>query len=321
MKKRILFTAAVSSLVAASYLAVGNYFYEYALKTKRKQMVEENDPVEKDDLNEMDLANMIFLKEHPPVEKYLVSNDKRALKLHGSLYSQASNTRKWVIVVHGYTSHNREMAQWTRGFFDKGFNVLTPDLRGHGISEGDYIGMGWHDRMDILNWVDAIIAENPDAEIILFGVSMGGATVMMVAGEDLPNNVKVIVEDCGYTSARSVLSYQLKEQFNLPEFPAIQAVNTVARIRAGYNLFEASAVNQLANAKVPILFIHGEEDTFVPYQMIDDLYAATKSEKEKLTISGAGHAEAVNVNPELYWSTIWKFAGRFMDFKELDATR
>lgn len=321
MKKRILITAAVSSFVAASYLAVGNFFYEYALKTKKKQLVEENDPVEKDVLTETDLANVAFLEKHPPLEKYLVSKDKRALRLHASFYPQATTTHQWVIVVHGYTSHNREMTQWTRGFYEKGLNVLTPDLRGHGMSDGDYIGMGWHDRMDILNWVDAIMAEDPIAEIILFGVSMGGATVMMVAGESLPKNVKVIVEDCGYTSARSVLSYQLKERFNLPEFPAIQAANTVAQIRAGYNLFEASAVKQLSKAKVPILFIHGEEDTFVPYQMMEDLYVATQSEKEKLKIPGAGHAEAVNVAPELYWHTIWKFAGRFMNLSELDSAR
>lgn len=321
MKKRILITAAVSSFAAASYLAVGNFFYEYALKTKKKKLVEENDPTGKESLTETDLANLAFLEKHPPREKHLVSKDKRALKLHASFYPQAKATHQWAIVVHGYTSHNREMTQWTRGFFEKGLNVLTPDLRGHGTSDGDYIGMGWHDRMDILSWVNTIIAEDSEAEIILFGVSMGGATVMMVAGEDLPENVKVIVEDCGYTSARSVLSYQLKEQFNLPEFPAMQAVNTVAKIRAGYYLFEASAVKQLSKAKVPILFIHGEEDTFVPYQMMDDLYAAARTEKEKLTIPGAEHAEAVNVDPELYWNTIWKFAGRFMDVSELGSTR
>src|SRR5699024_4928383 len=148
--------------------------------------------------------------------------------------------------------------------------------------------------------------------IVLFGLSMGAATVMMLSGENLPDNVKVIVEDCGFTSARSVLSYQLKERFKLPAFPALQAANTVAKLRAGYRIFDASAVNQLAKATVPILFIHGEADSFVPYRMMEELYAAANTEKEKLTIPGAGHIQAVDVDPELYWQTIWNFTGRFV---------
>lgn len=305
MKKKIMITAAVSSLAAAAYLSIGNYFYEYALKAKRKQVAEEKPTDTK-------IADDQFLVENPPVEKYLISTDALALKLHASAYPNPKAGHKWVVAVHGYTSHNREMTQWVRGFYAKGFNVLTPDLRGHGLSEGDYIGMGWDDRLDVLCWVNALIKEDPEAEIVLFGLSMGAATVMMLSGERLPDNVKVIVEDCGFTSARSVLSYQLKERFNLPAFPALQAANTVAKLRAGYRIFEASAVNQLAKATLPILFIHGEADSFVPYRMMEELYTATNTEKEKLTIPGAGHIQAVDVDPELYWQTIWNFIGRFI---------
>ena len=83
---------------------------------------------------------------------------------------------------------------------EMGFTVLMPGLRGHGESTGHYIGMGWHNRLDMLRWIDEIVRDDPEAEIVLFGISMGGATVMMTSGEALPPNVKVIVEDCGYTS-------------------------------------------------------------------------------------------------------------------------
>lgn len=305
MKNKILLTATVSSLVAASYLALGNYFYKYALKANREQKEEKPDKSKK--------VVDPFMVENPPEERYLISKDAHALKLHASVYPNPKGGHKWVVAVHGYTGHNREMTQWVRGFFEKGFHVLAPDLRGHGLSEGEYIGMGWDDRLDILSWIEVIISEDPEAEIILFGLSMGGATVMMLAGEKLPDNVIVIVEDCGFTSARSVLTHQLKEQFKLPAFPVIQAANTVTKIRAGYRLFEASAVNQVAKATVPILFIHGEADTFVPYRMVEELYAAANVEKKRLVIPGAEHAEAVNVDPERYWSTIWNFVGRFVD--------
>ena len=86
----------------------------------------------------------------------------------------------------------------------------------------------------------------------------------------------------------------------------------MAKLRAGYGIFEASAVKQLAKATVPILFIHGEADTFVPFEMIEEVYAATNTEKKKLTIPGAEHTQAINVNPELYWQTVWEFVGRFI---------
>lgn len=305
MKKKMLAIATVSSLATAAYLAIGNYFYEYALKSKRKQGTVQ-------EIMDMSHTDDDFLAKNPPKEKYIDSTDVPTLKLHAEAYLHPEAGHKWVVAVHGYTSHSREMTQWVRGFYEKGLNVLTPDLRGHGLSEGEYIGMGWHDRLDVLAWVNALIAEDPEAEIVLFGLSMGGATVMMLAGEDLPDNVKVVVEDCGFASARSILSYQLKERFQLPAFPALQAANTVAKLRAGYGIFEASALKQLAKATVPILFIHGEADTFVPFEMIEEVYAATNTEKKKLTIPGAEHTQAINVNPELYWATVWEFVGRFI---------
>lgn len=313
MKKKLLVTAAVSSLAAASYIVIGTYFYELALKTKKKNVNELDVPFEQTEPDEAQKADERFINEQPMIEKYIISSDSRNLKLHASVYENKSLTHKWALLVHGYTGQNGEMIRWARGFFEKGFNVLNPDLRGHGKSEGNYIGMGWHDRGDILDWIHAIIEEDPEAEIILLGVSMGATTVMMTSGEVLPINVKVIIEDCGFSSVKSVLGHQLYEIFKLPAFPILQAANMITQLRAGYNIFEASAVKQLKKAKVPMLFIHGDKDTFVPYKMLEEVYAAAPVEKEKLTIFGANHAESIKANPELYWQTIWKFSSRFMN--------
>jgi len=166
----------------------------------------------------------------------------------------------------------------------------------------------------MLLWINKILENDSEAEIVLFGISMGGATVMMTSGEELPSNVKVIVEDCGYTSVSDVFTYQLNDLFHMPEFPIMTAANTVTKLRAGYDLYKASALKQVAKSKTPILFVHGDKDSFVPYEMLDKVYEAAAVEKEKLVIKEAGHGEAATVDPELYWNTIWSFIEKYIRF-------
>ena len=238
------------------------------------------------------------------------------LKLHGYKINN-ENSNVWVITVHGYMGSGAKMAFYAENFYNMGYNVLVPDLRGHGKSEGDYIGMGWNDRKDILRWIDLILKENNNAKIILHGVSMGGATVMMTSGEKLPENVKCIIEDCGYSSVVDEFEDKLKNIFNLPKTPILQAADLVSRVRAGYWFSDASSVNQLKKAKVPILFIHGDKDDFVPYDMLDKVYNAADVEKEKLVVEGAEHAKSAYVNPELYWNTISKFINQKIDLANI----
>lgn len=188
--------------------------------------------------------------------------------------------------------------------------MLTPDMRAHGESEGKYIGMGWLDRKDVLQWIDFIIARDPQAEIILHGVSMGGATVMMVSGEELPENVKGIVEDCGYTSVWDIFADELAYLFHLPTFPMLDAANLMSKIRAGYDFREASAVKQVAKSTVPMVFIHGSEDNFVHTDMVYEVYEACQTPKELLVVEGAGHGQAYQMDPELYFTTVFDFLDR-----------
>jgi len=239
-KKIIIISAIVVILIGVAYGAVGNYFYNYALNANdEKEFLEGNPHLEESEAviaevaEEAKLADEQFKLEHPPSELSIISNDKLKLKLHADVYQNDKAKTKWAIVTHGYTADAASMTRWARHFYEQGFHVLAPDLRGHGKSEGNYIGMGWHDRLDMLQWINEIIQIDKNAEILLFGISMGGATVMMASGEELPPNVKVIVEDCGYSSVSEVFIYQLDDLFGLPEFPVIQAANTVTNIRAG----------------------------------------------------------------------------------------
>lgn len=233
------------------------------------------------------------------------------LKLHGYIL-KTENSDKWAITVHGYTNKAESMSAMAYKYHSLGYNILMPDLRGHGKSEGSYVGMGWHDRLDIIKWIDLIIRENKDAKILLHGISMGAGTVMMVSGEELPENVKVIIEDCGYTSAKEQLAYNLKTMFKLPSFPILNFCSLITKIKDNYFISEASAIKQLQKAKVPILFIHGDKDKFVPFYMLDKLYNACSSKKDKLIIKDVGHAKSESLKSDLYWNKVEDFIKPYM---------
>ena len=315
MKKKKIIGIAISSILVILILGlsfVGNYFYNLALNPDTPKDIVFGTPEEAEATSGQVLDSDIqwLLTESNYTDETLTSFDN--LNLHAYKVLNQNDSNKWVITVHGYTSEGINMSSYAKNYYDIGYNVLIPDLRSHGLSEGDYIGMGWDDRLDIIDWINTILEYNPNAEIVLHGVSMGAATVSMVSGEDLPSNVKAIVADCGYTSVWDEFAYQLDDLFSLPEFPILNVSSLVAKLRAGYFLGEASTLKQVAKSKTPILFIHGDEDDFVPYYMMEELYNATSSEKEMLTIKNAGHAKASEVDPETYWTTVSNFTSKYI---------
>ena len=311
-KKKIILTISILLLVVILGVGglVGNYFYNLALNPfTSKDMIFGDD--DDDTSLEVEADVNWLIKDSNYIDTYITSSDN--LKLHAYEVKNENKTDKWAIVVHGYTSEGKLLSSKAKHLYNMGYNVLVPDLRSHGSSEGDYIGMGWDDRLDIIDWINYIVKNNPKSEIALHGTSMGSATVLMVSGEKLPSNVKAIVADCGYTSVYDEFSYQLKQLFNLPAFPIMNFSDVVTHIRAGYCLNDASAINQVKKSTTPILYIHGDKDDFVPYYMMDELYNATNSEKEKLTIEGGEHANSDLVNSKLYWSTVNSFLEKYIE--------
>lgn len=311
-KKKIILTISILLLVVILGVGglVGNYFYNLALNPfTSKDMIFGDD--DDDTSLEVEADVNWLIKDSNYIDTYITSSDN--LKLHAYEVKNENKTDKWAIVVHGYTSEGKLLSSKAKHLYNMGYNVLVPDLRSHGTSEGNYIGMGWHDRLDIIDWINYIVKNNPNSKIALHGTSMGSATVLMVSGEKLPSNVKAIVADCGYTSVYDEFSYQLKKLFNLPAFPIMNFSDVITHIRAGYCLNDASAINQVKKSTTPILYIHGDKDDFVPYYMMDELYNATNSEKEKLTIEGGEHANSDLVNPKLYWSTVNSFLEKYIE--------
>lgn len=315
MKKKKIIRVLIITILVVVMLGlsfIGNYFYNLALNPDTPKDIVFGTPEEASETSGQVLDTDIqwLLTESNYSDETINSFDN--LNLHGYKVLNPNNSNKWVITVHGYTSEGINMSSYAKNYYDMGYNVLIPDLRSHGLSEGDYIGMGWDDRLDIVSWINNILEDNADAEIILHGVSMGAATVSMVSGEDLPSNVKAIVADCGYTSVWDEFAYQLDDLFSLPQFPILNVSSLVSKVRAGYFLGTASSLKQVEKSKTPILFIHGDKDDFVPYYMMEELYNATSSEKEMLTIKDAGHAKSSEVDPETYWTTVYNFTNKYI---------
>lgn len=292
--------------IIAGYIT-GNFLFNLALNPKSSKSIIFNN--ETDEIKfQMKIDNTKWLEENA---KEVYIEDKK-IKLHSYEIVNKKESKIWVIAVHGYTDSGYFMVNAAKQFLSYGYNVLIPDLRAHGKSEGKYIGMGWLDRLDLLKWIDYLIATYGDIKIILYGVSMGAATVMMTSGEKLPSNVRMVIEDCGYTSVWDEFAHELKYIFHMPTFPALYNANIITKIRAGYFFKKASCIKQIKKSKIPILFIHGDRDKFVPFYMLDRLYNAATCPKEKLVIKNAGHAEAQWIEPQKYWHAVRKFIKRYI---------
>ena len=217
---------------------------------------------------------------------------------------------KWVILIHSYRSNHTFMNPYAERYLEEGYIVIQPDNRAHGESEGKYIGMGYLDQKDIQCWIRYIVEQDPEAEIVLHGVSMGASALMMLSDNaNLPDNIVAVIEDCGYTSAKDYLSWKLKHKLHISAFPFIPIANLAFRITAGYYLYSASAINSVKKSKLPILFIHGKDDETVPVEDAYRLYRAANCRKGLMIVDNAGHGEALMVAKEKYWTEVYRFIG------------
>ncbi len=257
-----------------------------------------------------------YVLAQPHSDVYTTSFD--GLKLHATYFPAVkegeqelhTGINKVVICFHGYTGEGLSNHMAIGDYFLKhGYAMLLPDARAHGQSEGEYIGFGCLDRQDALGWINWVIREcGEDVKIMLYGTSMGGATVLMTSGLELPDNVKGIVSDCGFTSPKEVFTHVLHSMYHLPAFPAIQGADLINRKLAGYGMDECNAKYEVQKAKVPILFIHGSADTFVPCSMCQEIYDNCRSPKRKLIVEGAAHAESYYKEMEIYEKALDEFA-------------
>lgn len=224
---------------------------------------------------------------------------------HHALYI-TNGGNKTALVLHGWRDCGIDFLYLARLYErELGYNVVIPDLHAHGLSDGDMIQMGWLDRKDALHWLMVFQTDT----MVVHGVSMGAATAMMMSAMDYPKGIMDIrfIDDCGYTSVWDEFAGGLKNQFGLPEFPLMYSTSLLCKLRYRWSFGEASAINEVSKSPYPMLFIHGDRDTFVPTEMVRRLYEAKPSKKELWIIEGAEHAQSYAKHKEEYVKRVKDF--------------
>ena len=310
-KKRIIGALGVTTGVIAAFKAVTALFVKYSLSPK-KNTVEVNADAPFGEEERKQEAKKIGEWLENAKKKRIIITSKDNLSLSALEIFPKEESHKYVILIHGYNSAGAMMYDYAKYYVDAGYTALVCDLRSHGESEGKYIGMGWLDRKDILLWIDKLVKKDSDCQIVIHGISMGAATTMMVTGEDLPSQVKAAVEDCGYTSVHDIFGKELKCRFHLPKFPFLYMASHYSKRNAGYGFKEASALAQIKKSAIPIMFIHGSEDTFVPKYMAYELYEAANCQKTLWIVEGAAHANSFYKDRDKYFKKVFEFLNRYV---------
>ena len=281
-------------VLAAVDLGITEYFFQRTMirQNAKTERTKEMSGKDWDSYMPKIVKRKKWMLEQPHEDVYIQSDD--GLRLHGTYFTGQEKSKRVVICFHGYTSEGVSgFIGLSNYYLPRGYEMLLVDQRAHGKSEGDYIGFGCLDRKDALQWIrytqDRL---GDDCQILLHGTSMGAATVLMTSGLELPSSVKGIISDCAFTSAWDVFTHVLKNTYHLPARPIMETADKMVKARAGYGLRECDAAEEVKKAKVPILFIHGDEDSFVPCWMCEKIYANCASQKEKLIVHGAGHCES-----------------------------
>ena len=315
MKKNWLIfagAAAAAGLVAIDRAVVGEAAFSLTSRRQApfKEIIrkkrEEYIAPPADRVQEMN-DGVVSLKETPMETVYVKSHD--GLTLVGHWYP-AENPKRTVIMFHGWRSTWYHDFGMSADFMhDSGCNLLYIEQRSHSGSEGDYILYGILERYDAQTWVDFAVGRNPEnLPIYLCGISMGATTVLMASDLPLKYTVKGIIADSGYTSAEEIIKVMIKQ--NAPFLPTTHVYNCIDRAcrnHTGFSYSEFTAPKALKRCTVPVLFIHGEDDGFVPVSMTYENYEACASEKELLVVPGAHHGTSYAVDTPKYQETILEF--------------
>lgn len=236
------------------------------------------------------------------------------LNLKGILFKR-EGSKKIVICFHEYTSKGlTDFTAISNFYLDMGYNMLIVDERGHGKSEGKYIGLGCLEKNDAIKWINYVIERyGQNCQIVLHGISMGGTTAIMTSSMDLPSNVKCIISDSGYTSLYKTLGGLLKSIYHIIfPMPTLFIANKICKKIAGYKLDECNVIDDVKKSKLPILFIHGEKDNIVPCSMCYDLYNSCNSPKDILIVKEAGHEESYYKDSKSYEEKVKDFILKYV---------
>ena len=284
-----IITAAIAVLLLVLLLFICHKMF--ALAVVRGGKVTLGDGFEKQlaDFKDEWQAGKALYESLPKEDVWIESFDR--LKLHGVLLKNGDG-KKLIIEVHGFrSSPQHDFIAAFPYFYNKGYSILMIDMRAHGESEGTYITYGVHERCDLRDWVYFAMEKlGTDIEIVLHGISMGASTVLMTSALDLPENVRGIIADSGYTSPYDIFVRVLEHSFHAKPFPILPITQLIAESKADFDFQAASTLDAMEENTIPVSFVHGEDDDFVPIEMSEANFAACKAEKRFVRVPGALHA-------------------------------
>lgn len=251
------------------------------------------------------VAWMKEVRAMPSEDFYIRSFD--GLKLHGKYYEYAPGA-PIELMFHGYRgSAERDLCGGIQRCFALGRSVLIVDQRGSGKSQGNTITFGIREHRDCIDWANFAVKQfGPEVKIILTGISMGASTVLMAAGRELPENVIGVLADCGFSTARDIICKVIR-QMKLPVKLAYPFVRLAGRLFGGFDIEEYSALEAMKSCSLPVIFFHGLDDNFVPWQMSRDNHDACTTPKKLVLVHGAGHGLGYLVEPEGYLQALREF--------------
>ncbi len=304
--------SAVAAL--ALILAVGAYTFRTACKRQ----------VEPNWLDEVALQNTTYekytkhiqaanhwLQTHTVVDVWMDSHD--GLKLHAH-WIPADDPKGTVILAHGYRSTKLlDFGMILELYHNLGLNLLLIDQRCHARSEGKYITFGVLESRDVQGWVKFHNEKFGGHPILLSGLSMGASTVLYLADRDLPENVKGIIADCGFTSPKEIIAKVFRDTVHFGAGPFLWAADLFARVLAGFSLYERDSRKSLAKSRLPVLLVHGTGDNFVPCRMTEQAYDACTSYKEMYLVGDAGHGVSYLVNTPGYRKHVIDFLRKYIN--------
>lgn len=261
------------------------------------------------------LENNLQWVEDYGYERHYIYSD-RGEKLTGYLLKAKEESDVYLFGAHGYRSHGRrEFSKFVQYYLGKNINVFLPDHIASGESEGNFCSFGFYEKEDCMKWLGYMTETfGKDINIILHGVSMGCATVCMMTGkEDLPENVKFTVADCGFNKADDFFRAKIALMGIKGGDIITKGVCLANSINHGFRLEDISPVDSVKNAKIPMLFVHGTDDGLVPSYMCPELYESCGSEyKDILLVEGADHAQAFMIGREAYEEKLNEYIGKFI---------
>lgn len=306
--------------VSAAILGAGAAIYECALNTKINQFfinLFDNPSEEQDALYKGGLYDdcQQWYNENKGEDQTITTDELG--RIHAYFFWQPEPTHKWAIMCHGYNSSPISTAVYVKHFYEKGYNCISPSMRGWGNDETKYCTMGYHDKDLLRAWIDHVLALDPEAELILHGYSMGAVTIMLATGEGMPSNVKAAICDCGFARCVDQFNTVVKNYAKIPGFPLVNAANLVSIARGNFDFRKNNPVESVARSTTPTIFLHGTADDFIPCSNMDLLYDACSAEpKAKQAIEGGYHACAVLKDPDLYWKAVDGFLDKVLAEKK-----